>query len=311
MLRHYAVSLPGPSHIENETPCQDAFAVAEAGGDVIAAVADGLGSESHSDRGARVAADAAVAHVASGLAACAGPDDEEALLRAAFGAAYDAVLDEAARTGEPPGEMDCTLCLAVFDGSRVAFGQSGDSGLVVAHADGSYEALTRMQRDDEGRVYPLCFAERWEFDRCGDAAVVLLCTDGVLEGIVAPPILAKQGLDPVDARLARGFLHPVCEGAGAEALEALRADAEAYLAAFPAELLDDDKTAVVAFDDGRPPAEQPPAYYDGPDWEAVHERARALVYGEPAPPAPAAPLGLDRLVDRALRRIGLGKARAS
>ena len=284
MLRHYEVNLPGPSHVRLGIPCQDSCAAAVRDGAVIAAVADGLGSESRSDAGSRVAATTAVAYCERHLAACKGPDDEVAMLRSAYCAAYEAVLDEADRLGESPGQMDCTLCLAVFDGRGVSFGQSGDSGLVVAHGDGSYEVVTRMQRDGEGRVFPLCFDDRWEFGRREDVATVMLCTDGVLEDLVAPPILARHADNPVDARLARGFLHPALDGGG---VEALQADAERYLEAFPAALLDDDKTVVVAFDDERLPADMPPPYYEGPDWDAVCAKANALVRERPAEPGPS------------------------
>lgn len=281
MLRHYEVNLAGPSHVRLGIPCQDSCAAAVCDGAVIAAVADGLGSESRSDVGSRVAATTAVAYCEQHLAACEDPDDTTAMLRAACYAAYEAVLDEAARLGESPGQMDCTLCLAVFDGRSVSFGQSGDSGLVVAHSDGSYEVVTRMQRDGEGRVFPLCFDDRWEFGRCEDVATVMLCTDGVLEDLVAPPILARHADNPVDTRLVRGFLHPALDGGG---VEALQADAERYLEAFPAALLDDDKTVVVAFDDERLPADMPPPYYEGPDWDAVCAKANALVRERPAEP---------------------------
>ena len=283
MLRHYEVNLAGPSHVRLGIPCQDSCAAAVCDDVVIAAVADGLGSESRSDVGSRVAATTAVAYCEQHLATCESPDDTTAMLRAACYAAYEAVLDEAARLGESPGQMDCTLCLAVFDGRSVSFGQSGDSGLVVAHSDGSYEVVTQMQRDDEGRVFPLCFDDRWEFGRCEDVATVLLCTDGVLEDLIAPPILARHADNPVDTRLARGFLHPALDEGG---VEALQADAERYLEAFPAALLDDDKTVVVVFDDERLPADMPPPYYEGPDWDAVCAKANALVREHRAEPDP-------------------------
>ena len=284
MLRHYEVNLPGPSHVKLGTPCQDSCAVAECDGVVIAAVADGLGSESHSDVGSKVAANAAVAYCEQNLASCARLDDAASLLRAAYHAAYEAVLDEAARAGLAVGQMDCTLCLALFDGRAVAYGQSGDSGLVVARDDGSYEVVTRMQRDQEGRVFPLCFDDRWEFGCREGVATVMLCTDGVLEDLIAPPILARHAGDPIDARLARGFLHPDLQTSGS--LEKLRTDAERYLDEYPAELLDDDKTAVVIFDDERPPGEMPAPYYEGPDWDAVCAKAHALVRKVAASPPP-------------------------
>ena len=42
----YKVNIPGPYHIKNGIPCQDAYCIRETpDGVIVAAVADGLGSE--------------------------------------------------------------------------------------------------------------------------------------------------------------------------------------------------------------------------------------------------------------------------
>lgn len=276
MLRHYEVNLAGPGHRARGVPCQDSCAVEALPSAAVAAVADGLGSQALSDVGSQAAARAAVTYCRAHLGRCTSEDATLDVLREAYRAAYDAVLDEADRRGESAGQMDCTLCVALFAGGMVAWGQSGDSGLAVAHTDGSYELVTRMQRDDEGRVYPLCFDERWEFGICTDVASALLCTDGVLEDLVAPPALAKHTTQPIDTRVARGFLHPDVAAAGS--IEALQAAAEAYLDELPADVLDDDKTAVVLFDDEHLPGEMPAPYYDGPDWDDICAKAHELIY---------------------------------
>lgn len=319
MLRTYRANVAGPSHREAGIPCQDSCAVERIGERlVVTAVADGLGSERHSDIGSRVACSTAVSHCAETLAetwaardgkglsaqeASDGSDTDRgamneeapdasgdviAVIREAFACAYEAVLDEAARRGQPAGQFDSTLCLAVFDGETVWWGHSGDSGLVVALKDGRYVLVTRMQRDREGHVYPLCFDERWEFGSVDGVATLMLCTDGVLEAIVAPPVLAAHADNPVDTRLARMFLHP--EPDDAEHLAEVEEQAARYLDTYPRKLLDDDKTVVVAFDDTALPAEQPDPYYAGPDWIAVLAKAQANLYSE-RPPQP----GTDEL----------------
>ena len=51
----YKVNLPGPYHIKKGIPCQDAYCIRETpGGVIFAAVADGLGSEEHSDKCAKI-----------------------------------------------------------------------------------------------------------------------------------------------------------------------------------------------------------------------------------------------------------------
>ena len=281
MLCHYSVNLRGPSHTSQDMPCQDSCSAATVreGKCVVAAVADGLGSESHSDVGSSVAADIAVHFVATVLDARSDKIDRLALIRDAYYAAYDAVLDGADRLGEPAGQFDCTLTLAVFEDGHLWWGHSGDSGLMVAHEDGSYELVTTMQRDDEGRVYPLCFDNRWVFGETSDVSTALLCTDGVLETL-APSVLAKLTDQPVDTKLARMFLHPL-EG-DAEHLDEVETGARAYWDAYPAKSLDDDKTLVVVFDTERLPGEREPGYYAGPDWAEVGHLMREALYSASA-----------------------------
>ena len=290
MLRTYSVNIAGPSHVRHNIPCQDSCCVETCGNVVIAAVADGLGSESHSDVGSRFASQAAVAHCRDRLAANDANCTVDALLDDAFHAAYQAVLDASEARNVPVGEMDCTLCLALFDGHRVAYGYAGDSGLIAALDDGRYEPLTTMQRDDEGRVFPLCYEERWVFGMREGVYSVLLATDGVLEGLIVPPALARWTDNPVDTLVARSFLHPDLEDGS---LEELQDAAEDFLRELPVELVDDDKTVVVAFDDARPAPLMPEAYYEGPDWEAIAEKANAVLYVDAAErraaQAPAAP----------------------
>ena len=299
MLCSYAVNLPGPTHRDRHIPCQDAYAVRALGERlVVAAVADGLGSETHSQLGARIASGVAVRHCARGLRGCATPESVLTLMRAAFAAAWARVKQRAAELGEDPGQFDCTLTLALYDGQRLYWGQAGDSGIVAARDDGRYEPITAMQRDGEGRVYPLCFEDRWEFGAASGVASLLLATDGVLERLV-PPVLAVHGTQPVDTRTARLFLHP--EPGDAERLDELEAEASAWLDAYPRHLLDDDKTVVVLFDSEHAPAEQPASYYAGPDWSAIAEAAEERLYaGTVAPETDADGVLRDHKADALL-----------
>lgn len=306
MLHTYGASVVGPWHVKAGIPCQDSHAswVSEDGALAAAAASDGLGSELHSDVGSAVASRVAVDYC--GEHARPGADAQETLevLRGAYRAAYSAVLDRAAQMGESAGEFDATLSLVLLDGDRLFWGQSGDSGIVAGMADGTYVLVTDKQRDDEGRVYPLCFDTHWEFGVLEGVATALLCTDGVLEGMIAPPILAANSDCPLDRAKAHMFLHPLADDA--EHLEEVQRQAAAYLESYPSELIDDDKTIVVVFDDERFPQSQPDGYYAEPDYEAIRERAYQSLYrGAPqgadvAPhaDAPAAPADGDEPVAR-------------
>lgn len=289
MLHTYGASVTGPWHAEAGIPCQDSHAcwVSKDGALAVGAASDGLGSELHSDVGSAVASRVAVDYC--GEHARPGADAQETLkvLRGAYRAAYSAVLDRAAEMGESAGEFDATLSLVLLDGDRLFWGQSGDSGIVAGMADGTYALVTEMQRDEEGRVYPLCFDTHWEFGVLEGVATALLCTDGVLEGMIAPPILAANSDCPLDRAKAHMFLHPLADDA--EHLDEVQRQATAYLESYPRELIDDDKTIVVVFDDERFPRNQPDGYYAEPDYETIREQAYRNLYGSIPQKAGAAP----------------------
>jgi len=280
MLYTYSANIPGPSHIENGIPCQDSCAIENIAGElVIAAVADGLGSETRSDVGSKIAAATSVSFCAGHIGDCGSDEDISAMMRQAYYSAYDAVLAKATSDGESAGQYDSTLCLAIFNGDTLYWGNSGDSGMAIARKDGTYELVTTMQRDGEGRVFPLCFEDRWEFGVMQDVATVLLCTDGILEDMIAPPILKAHSDNPIDTSKAVMFLHP--QEGDVENLSDVEEQARAYLESYPKRLLDDDKTLVVVFDGDSFPDRQPDPYYDGPDWKTIVEKANRALYEKP------------------------------
>lgn len=288
MLCAYGASVAGPRHLERGVPCQDSCVtwVSDDGTMAVAAVADGLGSERFSDEGSAVACETAVASICDWLASCGDDECSATTLRDAFATAWQAVCAHAQEQGQPIDEYDTTLCLAVFAGGRLLWGQSGDSGLVACHADGTYELVTSMQRTEDGLVYPLCYSDHWEFGCLEDVATVLLCTDGVLEGMIAPPVLAVHADSPIDREKASQFLHP--QASFSACLPEVEKSLRAYLEAYPQDWVDDDKTVVVVFDDASLPERQDEAYYAAPDWDAIYARVNEALYGAvPDSSAPA------------------------
>ena len=284
MLHVYGASVVGSWHVETGVPCQDAHAswVSDDGTLAVIAASDGLGSERFSDVGSRTASQAAVAYCREHAVAGAPPEETLRVLRGAYQAASDAVCDKADEMGEPVGEFDETLVLALLDGDRLFWGQSGDSGLAAGMADGTYQLVTTMQRDEEGRVFPLCFDDHWEFGMLEGVSTVLLCTDGMLDGVFAPPVLAAQTGCPLNRAAVHLFLHP--HPGDAEHLDEVERQLTAYLEACPPEVTNDDKTVVVLFGD-KPPARQSDDYYSEPDWEVIRRRAREALYA-PSEPEP-------------------------
>lgn len=157
---------------------------------VVAAVADGLGSEAHSDIGAHAAVNTAVSTMCELIGTwCATGDSALAIsmprfLEQAMIKANNAVVKKAASMELPANEFDATLAIAVYDGDQLFYGSAGDSG-VIAKTDAGFELVTHPSRVGSAATYPLYCREKWEIGACGGHVQgFLLATDGVLELLV-------------------------------------------------------------------------------------------------------------------------------
>lgn len=182
---------------------------------VVAAVADGLGSEAHSDIGAHAAVNTAVSTMCELIGTwCATGDSALAIsmprfLEQAMIKANNAVVKKAASMELPANEFDATLAIAVYDGEQLFYGSAGDSG-VIAKTDAGFELLTRPSRVGEAGTYPLYCKDKWQIGACGHVRGFLLATDGILELLVpefdneklkekAVHLFMAAGHKPVDA----------------------------------------------------------------------------------------------------------------
>lgn len=177
---------------------------------VVAAVADGLGSEAHSDIGAHAAVNTAVSTMCELIGTwCATGDSALAIsmprfLEQAMIKANNAVVKKAASMELPANEFDATLAIAVYDGEQLFYGSAGDSG-VIAKTDAGFELLTRPSRVGEAGTYPLYCREKWEISACGHARGFLLATDGLLELLV--PEFNNENLNEKAVHLFMGAGH--------------------------------------------------------------------------------------------------------
>lgn len=266
MLIHYEASVTGPSHKLQGRSNQDCSCVrvvemprAEETLDaaesreapdapaprqvIVAAVADGVSSMILSGEGARLASEAAVDAAAEAFVHGELVPGDASALKGVYERALRAVADVAA--GEPAADIAsfaCTLCLVVWDGARVWYGNAGDSGAIAVDAAGAPFALTHLHRGPLScQVFPLHDTYHWEFGYAAGAAGVLMATDGMLEKFAtwepgsygAPTDFNREAIDlfmacDIDA----GDVPALCGGA---------AD---YLRALPATCVDDDKTVV-------------------------------------------------------------------
>lgn len=182
---------------------------------VVAAVADGLGSEAHSDIGAHAAVNTAVSTMCELIGTwCATGDSALAIsmprfIEQSMIKANNAVVKKAASMELPANEFDATLVIAVYDGDQLFYGSAGDSG-VIAKTDAGFELVTRPSRVGEAGTYPLYCKDKWQIGACGHVRGFLLATDGILELLVpefdneklkekAVHLFMAAGHKPVDA----------------------------------------------------------------------------------------------------------------
>lgn len=266
MLIHYEASVTGPSHKLQGRSNQDCHCVrvvevprAEEAGDaaesreapaapaprqvIVAAVADGVSSMILSGEGAHLASEAAVDAAAEAFVRGELVPGDASALKGVFERALRAVADVAAN--EPAADIAsfaCTLCVVVWDGARVWYGNAGDSGAIAVDAAGVPFALTHLHRGPLScQVFPLHDTYHWEFGFAAGTAGVLMATDGMLEKFAtwepgsygAPTDFNREAID----------LFMACD-IDTDDVPALCGGAADYLRALPATCVDDDKTVV-------------------------------------------------------------------
>lgn len=277
MIRFYKANIAGPYHIENGIPCQDSCYIKRASNGILyATVADGLGSESHSDIGSRIASQKSCDYCMEQYKSGMSFSEVKKIMNNAFVHAYKAVIEEAHSAGNSEDEYDTTLCLVIYDDGHLYYGHSGDSGILALMEDGEYIPLTTQQRDEDGYVFPLCSGpNRWVFGEVeGSVSSVMLMTDGVWEQL-CPPLLRNHDIK-VNIALASKFMDR--QETSLRSVKALEEAAKEFLEYYPRRLLDDDKTIVVIYDPLKPAKKLPEEYYNAPNWAVLREEANACLY---------------------------------
>ena len=271
MIYAYGVSLPGTDHIKSDTVCQDYHKIIRCSKDVaIAAVADGLGSAAHAEVGSRIAATVAAEHCRQYISTNNAAHILD-VIRAAFVTALRAVEKEANSKDRSQDLYDTTLTLAVLVRDTLYYGHSGDSGIVALTTQGRYEQVTTQQRDEEGRVFPLFFVDKWEFAQYGEkVSAVLLATDGMLEPFF--PMYIRNEPVNIHVSLAQFFMDNRSLRIDKVGEEAVQTGMRDYIESIPAEQVSDDKTVAVLVNTAVRTKRQPRAYYLEPDWAELKRK---------------------------------------
>jgi len=239
-------SVAGTSH--SDGLCQDhadgRIITAPDGPVLVAAVADGAGSASHSDQGAKAAVDAFLAEAEAGIAATTSEAIPVEQVRSWVDAARRRVESEAEIQGVPLRQFACTLLVAVVGPTSAMFAQVGDGVIVFDGLEtdgyvfafwpdmGEYANTTRFLTDAD-------YKSRLHVDRLDRPIQALsILTDG----------LQMLALDYAASQVHARFFAPlfsVVEGSTDQ--ETLRAGLLAFLDSPRINArTDDDKTLLLA-----------------------------------------------------------------
>lgn len=274
MIYAYGVTRIGPYHVKNATVCQDAHYIMKLSDNcVICAVADGLGSEKHSDIASKTATQTAVKYCAEHYSENMDSSAILRLLKQSFRVSQCFIGDIAAKNGHDLSEYDTTLDLVLYSFGKVYYGHVGDSGVIVQTDNGLFLPVTHQDRDDFGRVFPLIFEDHWQFGVVEHTvASVMLCTDGILD--ILFPVLLKNQPVTIYVALAQFLMDKDRLGFETTSENDVSDAMTAYIDALPENQVSDDKTVVVLCDVEIEVSPQPSEYYQVPDFTKLEKEFR-------------------------------------
>lgn len=271
MIYNYQVSQIGFYHLDKGIPNQDSFFVKKIDKNfVIAAVADGLGSEKNSDIASKIAAKVSVEYCSINVNRDMNDNEILMIIKASFFEALNSINEFVQNKNDDLNQYDTTLSLALFCDNKVYFGQSGDSGILVYNADGKYEALTEKQNDENGCVFPLCFGEeKWEFGYKENIVSVLLATDGLYDLLF--PYLLKNKDIKIYVALAEFLMNNKYLKFSKRNTKNVQLKMEKYFSSLNKDEVQDDKTIVVLYNSSIKSKRQDDSYYASPNWALLKE----------------------------------------
>lgn len=272
MIHCYGVTQQGSYHVEHDLVCQDAHLYKVIGEQfAIAAVADGLGSEKYSDVASKIAVEKAVAFCEEKVTESSSKEEILEVIKKSFQFAMDEIYKVADETNNERDQYDTTLVVVVYLKGTVYYGNSGDSGIVVLNQDGTYEALTTQQRDENGYVFPLYFGEeKWVFGEREKVSSVLMATDGMLETLF--PFLLRNEKVSIYVALAHYLMSEDSLKFADSQDGEVQKKMEAFAASISPKQVNDDKTILVMLDTKVEPQRMPEEYYAAPDWAALKKK---------------------------------------
>lgn len=273
MIYAYGVTQRGTYHIKSNLVLQDAYKIEKYSKNVcIAAIADGLGSEEHSDIASSLVVETVSQYCKMNIKMRSSDEDIINEIRNSFFWAQKRIEEEVEKRGHELDQYGTTLSLAILINDTLYYGHAGDSGIIALTTDGLYEKITTQQRDEEGRVYPLNFNEdKWVFGKAQNkVASVFLATDGMYETLF--PIYLRDEKVNIYVALARFFMDNSLlkiDKVGEKTTQDRIAD---FMNKIPDAQVNDDKTVVVMVNSGLKPKVQHAEYYAEPNWAELKRK---------------------------------------
>lgn len=273
MIYTYGITQQGTYHVKNDLVCQDAHNIIKCDDSyAIAAVADGLGSEEHSDIASQMAVKISTSYCAENIKDEYSEEQILEIIRDSFALAQSEIEKAAESNGHDLDQYDTTLSLAVFKNDALYYGHSGDSGIVALTSEGLYKKVVEQQRDDEGRVFPLYFGdEKWVFGKFPEPVVsVFLATDGMFETLF--PVYIRNEPVNIYVALARYFMGPDSLHIEEHGENYVKEKVSEFMNSIPDTQVNDDKTVVVLVNPTYEMKMQDAEYYAEPNWEELKRK---------------------------------------
>lgn len=280
----YGMHLQGISHKKEELPCQDFHQYKELNnGWVIAAIADGVGSAKHSEFGSKLAVETTIEYLAANLESETDINNVIEKLAIAYQQSYETIVKFSEQNQHDVRDYDTTLSVAVYDGTKVAYGHVGDGGIIGLGTNGQYEFIARPMKGPDGiTVIPLRFGiESWNFGVYDEVTSIILVTDGLLDGLFAPKIfkLIEKELYVIELRK---FLDKNFNGITIDNIEEFEKVVESIFGEGGVyyDITEDDKTIVVLTSLVNTSQIMENEYYSEPDWTAIRKAKDEIIYAK-------------------------------
>ncbi|MFN7928918.1 MAG: PP2C family serine/threonine-protein phosphatase [Blastocatellia bacterium] len=243
MWRFAGARTTGLSHLKTGLPCQDYFAcLALPHNTLVAAVADGAGSATMAEQGAKIAVTTVIKHLKQSLEE--GSSDFKGVIRSAAAAARRAVVEEANSQGKDPRSYASTLLAVALTPNGGGALQIGDGVIVVSDDAEGWSWMFWPQRGE--------YANTTHF--LTDENALEQIEVEVFGGTITDVALMSDGLEPLALHYASqtvhdpfftGLFQPLLKAEGNAEINQLSSALEQFLASDRVKLRTDDDVSLI------------------------------------------------------------------